>query len=574
VSQPPSVRQPIPVGKYFLERGRISEQQLELALKHRAEFGLKLGQSLVELGFVTESEMVEALRYQARFPCIHLTSGIIDLHVARKLGEEVSRRLRALGLNQFAGHTTIALQDPSDDEALEELAHILATRIFPVYAEPSVIAKNIELVFGGGKTTKSAKPAARAAAPSAPKAAEPARTAPVEKAAGDGEAVPDERAVVERVRTLLQDAFTQGVDVIHLEARRDGMSVRFRHDGALREHSRLPSAWARQAIACLRALAKLDAAEDERAREGSIPFTFRNEPLELRVVLTPSLHGESVVLHVLRGQGPRRQLRDLGLDGSQQAQLEEALSARGGLVLVSGPAGSGCTNTLHAMLAHLVAPDRKLVALEERIAFEHEGVLQVARERGAGGLASAARTLLRQDPDVLLLGEIDGRETAQVAVEAARSGTIVLSKLRASGAFEALTSLRHLGLEPYLLADALRCVVAQRLVRRVCHECKAPIVPDELLRARLGSPKDGAAFFEGEGCAACNGTGHRGRLALFEVLSVTPGLRHELEKGAEREALAQAARASGFTTLREQGLRQARQGLTTLHEVLAATARP
>ncbi len=572
MSQNPAVRQPIPVGKYFLDRGKISEQQLDLALKHRAEFDLKLGQSLVEMGFVTEAEMVEALRYQARFPCIHLTGGIVSPHVAHKLGEEVSRRLRALGLSQFAGHTTVALEDPSDVDALEELAHILATRIFPVYAEPSAIKKGIELVFGA-KAVRAPAPAARREEPAtaaARKPAAPAQATPAQVAPADVGPEPDERAVIERVRTILHDAFAQGVSDIHMEARQDGMSIRFRVDGALREHSRLPAAWVRQTVAGLEKLAKLDG-EGPPMQVGRIPFPHKNEQFELGVALTPSLHGKSLVLHVERSQRVRRDLRDLGLDGSQYAQLEEALSARGGLVVVSGPSGSGRTGTLHALLAHLVDPDKKAIALEPRVEFEHEGVLHV--EHGAARPTDAARMLLRQDPDLLLVGEIDGGETAGVLLDAARSGKSVLSSLRASGALETVVSLVGHGLESYLLADSLRCVVAQRLVRRVCTDCKAPIVPDEVLRARLGSSKDGATYFEGEGCDACHHSGYRGRLPLFEVLTITPGLRHQLEQGADGAALARAARADGFTTLREHGLRQARHGLTTLHEVLAQTER-
>lgn len=619
MSQPPAVRQPIPVGKYFLERKKISEQQLDLALKHRAEFGLKLGQSLVELGFVTEADMVEALRHQARFPCIHLTRGLVSAHVANKLGEEVSRRLRVLGLNQIAGHTTVALEDPSDVQALEELAHILATRIFPVYAEPSAIMANLDLVFGPPKKARAVpKPAPIAPiAPIAPAAPAPAGTLlrrvvpqagakknvltlvgePQARAqATESEAVPDERAVVERVRGFLQDAFAQNACDIHLEARRADTIIRFRVDGALREHSRLSSAWAGQTIACLKALAKIDPKSDEeqgaepgaghdekhevkpaseagaQTTEGSIPFVFKDEQLELRVAITPSLHGESLVLHVVRNDPQRRSLRELGLGNEQLVQLEEALSARGGLFLVSGPSGSGRTTTLHALLAHLDAPHKKLIALEERVEREHEHVLHVKLDPHTSP-AAGLRALLGQDPDVLLANEIDGRETAHVLFEAARSGRGVLSALRMSGAVETLTGLAHLGLEPYLLADTLRCVVAQRLVRCICPDCRAPIVPDEGLRTLLGFAKDGSAFFEGEGCEACHGSGYRGRIALFEVLRITPALRYELEKGGEGVALARAARADGFISLREHGLRHARAGQTTLHEVLAATPR-
>jgi len=579
-----AVRQPIPVGKYFLDRGKISQQQLELALQHRSEFGLKLGQSLVELGFVTEADMVEALRHQARFPCIHLTGGIVDARVAAKLGEVPSRRLRALALNQIAEHTTVALEDPGDPVALEELARVLGTRIFPVYAEPSVILGLVDQTFGvaKGKAAGHKAPPAptRTPTPSPRTTQAVPRDEHARESIPDTDAAPDDRAVVECLRGFLQQAFEQGASDIHLEARRDELVVRFRVHGGLHEHSRLPGSWARPAIACLKALAHIDGRYDEEhaqreapvAREGSIPFVFRRQNFEVHIATLPTLHGESAVLHVLGGGRLQRDLEHLGLAPDDLARLETILASRDGLLLVAGPAGSGRTTTLNALLARLATADRKVVALTGRVGSELAGVLYVRAELRAG-LEPAARVdaLLGQDPDLLVVTDVE-RGVARSLVDAALAGRGVLAVQHARNALEALTRLVHFGLEPYLLADVLRGVVAQRLVRRICADCKTPTVPDEALLTRLDAPRDGATYFEGEGCDACHGTGFSGRLGLFEVLSVTSGVRRELEKGAGLEALTNAARADGYANLREHGLRQARAGLTTLHEVLAATA--
>jgi type IV pilus assembly protein PilB len=566
-----AARQPIPVGKYFLDRGIISQEQLDIALKHRGEFGLKLGQSLVELGFVTESDMVEALRHQSRFPCIHLTDGIVDARVAAKLGEEPSRRLKALALNQIADHTTVALEDPSDPAAIDELARLLGTRVFPVYGEPSVILDLVDRHFGQGRSSR-APTAARPPRVEPP----PRQEAPEREAAPAIVSAPDDRAVVDAVRSFLQNAFEQGASDIHLEPRRDELAVRFRVHGVMHEHTRLPGAWAPPAIACLKALAHLDGEHDGKgqgpaAREGRIPFVFRKSNYEVRITILQTLHGESVVLHVQGGQRFQRDLEHLALGAEQLAQVEPLLAARGGLFLVTGPAGSGCRTTLHALLTRLATQDKKAVALADQVVHEVEGVLYV---RAPAGLDPAARVqmLLGQDPDLVVVPEIDGRETARSLLEAALSGRSVLAVLRSRSALEAVTRLVHLGCEPYLLSDALRGVIGQRIARRICAGCKAPIVPDEALCKRLGLAGDGATYFEGEGCAACHGTGFAARIGLFEVLSVTNGLRRELERGAPFEALAQAARADGFVNLREHALRLARAGLTTLHEVLVATA--
>jgi type II secretory ATPase GspE/PulE/Tfp pilus assembly ATPase PilB-like protein len=379
----------------------------------------------------------------------------------------------------------------------------------------------------------------------------------------------------------LQQAFERGASDIHLEARREELAVRFRVDGALHGHSRLPASWGRPVIACLKALAHIDAGSDggheqppsPAAREGSIPFVFKKQNYEVRISTLPGAHGESAVLHVSGGKRVPRDLEHLGLAPEQLARLEPILAARGGLVFVAGPAGSGRTTTLDAILARLATPDRKVIALVERAQHELDGVLYVRGSDQSGcDHAARVRALLGQDPDLLVVPEFDGRGLARSLLEAALTGRSVLASQRARSALEALTRLVHFGLEPYLLADALRGVVAQRLVRRICASCKTPMVPDEVLVTRLGLPRDGATYFEGEGCEACHGTGFSERLALFEVLSATPGLRRELEKGSSLEALTQAARAEGFTSLREHGLGQARAGSTTLHEVLVATA--
>lgn len=570
----PVLRQPIPVGKYFLDSGKITPAQLELALQHRAGFNLKLGQSLVELGFVTEAEMVEALRHQARFPCIHLTSGVVDARIAAKVGEGVSRRLRALALNQIAGHTTVALEDPSDVEALEELAHILATRIFPVYAEPTAIQKNLERVFGPEKSGAKPSPAPPSASPARAPAehprSEPVAAEPSVAESPANEAAPDERAVVERVRKFLHQAFEQGASSIHLETRRGELVVRYRVDGILREHSRLPAGWAGSTIACLKSLAKLDDGEMDVPKEGSIPFLFKKQHVEVRVATTPSRHGESAVLHILGRERARRDLAELGLTPEQLRELDSLLSMRGGLLLVAGPAASGRTTTSLALLERLASADKKVVALATHAESELAGVLHVQVESHADH-AAAVRRVMRQDPDLLFVHEASERESAQALLEVALAGCGVLAGLRAGGALEALLRCLHLGLEPYLLADALRGIVAQRLVRRICPDCRTPIVPDEVLRARMGLARDDATYHEGQGCDACHGTGYRGRLGLFEVLGMTPGLRRELEKGAGAEVLMRAARTDGFKSLREHGLAQARAGTTTLHEVLANT---
>jgi type IV pilus assembly protein PilB len=576
VSQPAN-RQPVPVGKFFLEQGKITQQQLELALKHRSEFNVKLGQSLVELGFVTETDMVEALRYQARFPCVHLTPGIVEARVARKVGEPVSRRLRALALNQFAGHTTVALEDPSNEVAIEELSHLLATRILAVYAEPSAIRRLQDQVFSSSPRPAAARPVATAPAePRAPRRPEsaPQGEAPVE-AVAEPSAVPeapDERAVIERVRAILLLAFEQGVERIHFEPRREELVVRFRLDGALVQHARLPAGWTQPTLTCLRSLTKLEEGQPARPRTGSVPFVFKKRRYEVRIATLPTDHGESAVLRVRDAERPHPRLSELGLSEEQRTEMAPLLAAERGLLLVAGPPESGRRTTLRALLEKFASPTRKVAALDENDEPGVDGVLHARLDPSVGlDFARGAEALLAQDPDVLLVGEIDGRETARTLVRAGLARRVVLSTLFARDALDALGRLQRLGIEPYLLAEAVRGILAQRLVRQICPDCTEPVVPSPQVRAALELGTDERVFRRGEGCPACSQTGFRGQLRLFEVLSLTPGLRRELEKGSGPEALARVAVAEGFRPLRLHGIERAAAGLTTLEEVLAAT---
>lgn len=569
MSQTPT-REPVPIGQFLLGRGKINAQQLDLALKHRQAFGLKLGQSLVELGFVSEADVLEAMRQQARLPVIHLTRGVVDERVAVKLGAEASRRLHALAVNRVAEYVTVALEDPENYRIVEELASLLEASVFPLYAEASVIKRVTDEVFAHAAQAAPAPVASTSTPSNASTNAAPgpgARRAPAEVQAE----APDEKAVVESVRAILQDSFARGVSDVHLETRRDDLRVRMRVHGSLVEHSTRPLAWAQPTLQCLRALAGIDAT-DKGARQGTIPFLFKKQRVEVRVLTTQSMYGESAVLHVLGAERRRRRVAELGFTPAQRGALDALLAERGGLLLVTGPAASGKITTLHALLEHLIAPDRKLVALEERNEQALDGVLQVEidPEQGAAG---SLRALMDQDPDVLLLGVIDGAETARAVLEAARFGCFVLAGIQAPSATAAIARFVALGLEPYLVAETLVGVVGQRLAGKLCPDCKAPYSPEPALLQRLELVADATPWFHGPGCAACRHTGARGRLPLFEVLPTTPALWQRIEQGARSEALEEARKASGHASLRDHALELARAGVIALPEVLAATSR-
>lgn len=585
-------RQPISVGKYFLDRGKISEEDLEQALAHKDEHGYKLGQSLVALGLVAETDLVEALRHQARFPCIHLTPGIVDPVVSMKLPEAQSRRLRAVVLNQVAEHTTIAMEDPTDVNSIAELARVLDTRIFPVYAEATAIAKVADLIYGAppappppleaapeacvAPRTGKARRAAQPEAAPAPQTSTPA-TATVETtddASEDEGGTPDEKKVGALVRGTLQQALDQGASDIHLEPRVDGFVLRHRIDGVLVERRRVPRSWAGAVLDRIKRLSKLDTNQFNQPQDGRIQFAHSEGRVELRVSTTPSLQGEGAVLSLTAAGSTIPTLADLGLAPEPLEAVTSVLGGGDGLVLATGPTGCGKTTTLYALLQHFVGATRKVVTLEDPVEHTLDGVLQVNVDpKNQLSFGKGLRSVLNQDPDVVLVGDLRDDEACLQTVQAALTGHFVLAGVRAHGAIDAMRRLIARGIEPYLLADALRAVVDQRLLRRVCADCKTPVLPDEVLLGRLGITNDGTTYYEGEGCSQCHGTGYRGRIGIHEVTRIGARLRRLIEKDEGTEALTLAAREDGLPTLRADGLRKAREGLTTLHEVLAATSR-
>jgi len=589
LSQP---RQPISVGKYFLERGRIDQQQLQEALRYKEEHGYKLGQALVALAYVGEGDLIEALRYQARFPCIHLRPGLVDTQVAMRLSGEHGRRLRAIPLNHVAKHTTVAMDDPSDDNALLQLGELLGTPIFPVYAESSAISSTLEWLHGKDPLAPQPMPAA-APEPAppipTPTAAAPAPTAAARSGAGEtafrlraaaapttatpAEATdgPDDKRVLQAVRGFLEAALERGASDVHVEPRAQEVVVRMRLDGTLREHARLPRTWAGPVVRRIKSLSHMDSGRADEPQSGHVRFEHRKGPVDLHVSTTPAHHGEGVVLHIESAGSAPRTLADLGLTSSASGALDEMLATGEGLVLVVGPARSGRTTMLHALAHRLAGGSRKVVALEPSDASLPDGVLHVATDgRAERAFVRAWHAALLQDPDVLVTGDLSDVERARSALEAALAGRHVVASLRARSAPEALDRLCAAGLEPYLLADALRGTIGVRLVRRVCTGCRKEVAMDEQLFARLGVTRKDAPFHEGKGCASCHGSGFVGRVGLHEIRPLTVPARRALERGEGLAALVDAVRTDGLPGLLQDALHKARDGQTSLREVLMA----
>ena len=568
--QSPSHRR-TPLGELLVLQGRITAAELEAALAFKQERGMKLGQALVALHLVEHADIADALRSQGKVQCIHLTPGIVDREVAGLLGEERSRRLQAIAVNKIAGVVTVAMEDPTEVYNVDAISLHLRCPVFAVHAEPQHVDQCLTEVFRRDDPTPVDRIddiVGRASLTS---------TSVDLDVASEEEDTPEEaldRPVINMVRTLFEEAFSVGASDVHLEPRAKGLQVRFRVDGALYDRVMLPRAWARPVLARLKVFANMDIAERRLPQDGRAQAEIAGHRVDLRIATTPTLQGEGAVIRLLDGGRRLMDLASLSLDARQTADLKRMVEGGDGIVLATGPTGHGKTTTLYALLQHINSPDTKIITIEDPVENQMDGVTQIS-VNGKIGLtfARGLRSILRQDPDVVLIGEVRDQETALFAVQAALTGHLVLSTLHTVGAAESITRLTDMGAEVYLLADTLRGLIAQRLVRRVCTACRRQATPTADQLERLGLSASDGPFWVGEGCERCSSTGYRGRLGLYEIMRLTPDLCSLVRRGVGADALRAAAVEQGTATLREDGLRKARSGETSLAEVYAATAR-
>jgi type IV pilus assembly protein PilB len=579
------------LGQLFLKSDRLKPADLERALAYKNEHNLRLGQALVQLGLVTPEELIETLRRQGRVSGIVLSPGIVDTAISQKLPEKDWRKLRAIGVNRIAKTITVAMEDPSDIYTIDELARRLDSKVMPVFAERASIELAITSVFGRcllpepettpvvGSVVDRLSEAARneQAAPGGVESVVAGASVELENLSEISEAESDaalDKPVINLVRGVLEEAYTQGASDIHFEPRRDDFLIRFRIDGSLLDRTTVPKTWSNQILARIKVLANLDIAQRRLPQDGRAQFLYKGQRVDLRVATTPTLFGEGVVMRILDGGRKLRSLESLGLQPAQREALERAIEARDGFVIATGPTGSGKTTTLYALLQRLNKRDSKIITLEDPVENELAGVSQINANPKVGlTFAAGLRSILRQDPDVILVGEIRDQETAEIAVQAALTGLMVLSTLHTVGASESISRLTDMGIEPFLLADTLRGIVAQRLLRRICSRCKHEVQPDERVLARLRLDDAKSRFFEGTGCDECHQTGFKGRTGIYEVLTISERIRQLIMTGAPSDQLRRAALEEGVISLREDGIAKARAGQTTLQEVLAETGR-
>ncbi len=476
---------------------------------------------------------------------------------ARRVSRDQAQRYGVMPLTVEAGRLQLAVSDPINLAAIDELGLLLGVDLDPVVARPSQVAAAIARHYGGSDDELVAGEAVDLAA---------AGLAAADDASAD-------EPVVRTLHTIMRDAVRMAASDIHLEPLERRFRLRYRVDGHLREMEGPPKRFQLPLISRVKIMADMSIAEKRLPQDGRIQLRVEDKTIDLRVSTVPTAHGESVVMRVLDADGLKPDLAELGLDAADAATLRQLTRLADGMVLVTGPTGSGKTTTLYSCLHEINRPDRKIITVEDPVEYQLAGVNQVPVRREVGlTFAAALRAMLRQAPNVVMVGEIRDRETAEIAINASLTGHLVFSTLHTNDAPSAVNRLVDLGLPPFLVASALRATVAQRLVRRVCRRCREPVVATEGEAALFHAAGiDDLALARGTGCAECQGTGYRGRVALFEIFVVGPELERMIHDRASLSALQRQARSTGMRTLRDDGLRKAAQGVTTVEEVLAAT---
>jgi type IV pilus assembly protein PilB len=560
------------LAEVLVSSGQVTPEEMGAALRESTATGRPLGEILSELGLVSEEDLIKAMAEEVGMEFVDLNEYSIDQKAIALIPETLARRHQLLGIGYRGQAPVIAMSNPSNVFALDDLRTLLGRDLVTVVSSPRQITEYISRMYRHDK-----------------EAADVARTAATQSSVFESQtstehltdlhAVVEDAPIIKYVNLILRQALQERASDVHIEPTADDLRIRFRIDGVLHDITRSPKAIQGGVTTRLKVMANLDIAEHRVPQDGRISLNAGNREIDLRVATLPTVHGEKVVMRVLDKTNAMLDLSDLGFLPRVERSYENAYRKPYGTILVTGPTGSGKSTTLYATLNALNSPERNLITVEDPVEYQLPGVNQVQVNPKAGlNFANALRSILRADPDIVLVGEIRDRETAQIAIEAALTGHLVLSSLHTNEAASTPMRLVEMGVEAYLVGSALDCVLAQRLARQLCDNCAEPHEPtaDEL--ALFGwadddePPQGKARFGRAVGCQACSRTGYKGRIAIHELLIVSEEIERAVIAGASLEELQHISIDQGMVPLRHDGLRKAALGLTSLEEVIRVVA--
>jgi type IV pilus assembly protein PilB len=567
-----------PVGRRFgdliLADGLVTPEQFEHALAEQKKTNEKLGEILVRLGLITEQQLVHFLSSQYGIPEVTFPEKIAP-ETIRLIPARIARKYSVVPIGRTIGSVTVAVADPTNLSALDDVAFLTGLKVVPTIASPSIIRQAIERHYEATPATMAdvlSEVEAEVAEVEILEGRDTAAHVDLNELRSSADQVP----VVRLVNSILLDAITRGASDVHMDPSEHIFRVRFRVDGILHEVMTPPKRVEPAVVSRLKIMANLDIAERRLPQDGRIKLRQNGHEVDFRMSVLPALFGESVTLRILDKSALKVDLTQLGFEQASLDEFRKAIQSPNGLILITGPTGAGKTTTLYSALNAVNSPDRNIVTVEDPVEYELQGITQVQVSEEIGRtFATALRSFLRHDPDVILVGEMRDQETAQIAVRAALTGHLVLSTLHTNSAAQTISRLQDMGVPPFLVASSLRVVVAQRLARKVCQKCREPYQLDEASLVQYGHAPlglGGCTVYKGKGCTTCHGTGMKGRVALYEVLPVSPEIRGLILNSTFASEIQDVASKQGMKTLRETGLLKVLQGVTTVEEILRVTS--
>ncbi|MCX5669033.1 MAG: ATPase, T2SS/T4P/T4SS family [Candidatus Omnitrophica bacterium] len=559
------------LGEFLIREGIITASQLEKAITAQRQEGGRLGEVLIRLGIVKEEQILAALGKQLNMPYFSLGTGMLkpamDQGLENLIPHEFAFKNTVLPLSRMLRSLTVALADPLDILLIDSLRKLTGSEINPVIATRPDILKAIEEFYGKSSMLKDAVDSSYDIDSSlAQRSEDMGQELSLDKLIARAEEAP----VVKLVDLIIRQAIGERASDIHIEPFKDRISLRYRIDGKLYEipppakHLHLPL------VSRVKILAKLDIAEKRLPQDGAILVRIDERPIDIRVSIIPTLYGEKAVLRILDRGGVTLNLSSMGFDPKQLEHVRKAIFSPYGLILITGPTGSGKSTSLYAFLNEIKDPTKNIVTVEDPVEYKMDGINQVQIKPEIGlTFAAALRSFLRQDPDIMLVGEVRDLETAQICIRSALTGHLVLSSLHTNDAPSAVSRLMDIGIEPYMLAPSLLLIVAQRLVRKLCPDCKEAYEPTS---AQLkGAAIKAELIYKSKGCAKCNNAGYRGRTCIVEVMPVTLEIQDLINQRATFQKIREVARAAGMQTLYESGIKKVESGITSLEEIFSTT---
>jgi type IV pilus assembly protein PilB len=573
------------LGDLLVKENLISQQQLKEALEHQRVNGGRLGNCLIKLGFVTDDEITAILSRQYGVPSINLSFFDVDPSIVKLIPIETAQKYQILPLSRVGSTLTIAMIDPTNVFAMDDIKFMTGFNIEPVVASETAIREAIDKYYGSTHAIELKKVMEDIAiVDQKMEGDDTSLELASEEEAIDLEGLEqaaEEAPIIKLVNLILSSALKRGASDIHIEPYEKEFRVRYRIDGMLYNIMNPPLKLKDAITSRIKIMSKLDISEKRLPQDGRIKIKMKNEgkvkDLDFRVSVLPTLYGEKVVLRLLDKDNLMLDMTRLGFEPESLKKFESAILKPYGMVLVTGPTGSGKTNTLYSSIAQLNKIDTNVMTAEDPVEFNLPGINQVQMKEQIGlNFAAALRAFLRQDPNIILVGEIRDFETAEIAIKAALTGHLVLSTLHTNDAPSTISRLMNMGIEPFLVATSVHLICAQRLIRRICKDCKEEVsTPPQTLIDAGFSPTEAkkVTTYRGKGCPTCNGTGYKGRVGLYEVMEINDEVRELVLIGASSLELKKKAVEHGMITLRASGLQKLRDGVTTLEEVLRETVK-